>query len=162
MDITSVYNAMQAPFTAEIDENDKRRDIRPVSSGSRGDTVTFSDESRALAAELAAHKEIEQNRHTAVFARDPGSTVEEDREGDRTESASATGAASVPGDDAAGQIQALETKIKALMAQIMNIMQSALPPGEKMQQAQPFQQEINQLQAQIREIETLSRQENQA
>jgi len=67
--------------------------------------------------------------------------------GDEQEESTATAASSFVLDN-----EALEAKIKTLMTQLMNIMQSARPLEEKMQQAQPIQQEINKLPMRISEL----------
>ena len=78
---------------------------------------------------------------------------------EKAEELGRAGASSALGQSADDQTDALEAKIKALMDQLMNIMQSALPPQEKMQQAQPVQQQIGQLQMQINELKSQALQE---
>jgi hypothetical protein len=117
---------------------------------SRGDRVSFSDEGREKSEEFVK----------AQIAAKTGPPGMEDMD-----DASAAGGAdpsSALNESAEGQIQDLEAKIKALMDQLMNIMQSALPPEEKMQQAQPVQQQISQLQAQINELKVQMMKEKSA
>lgn len=109
-----------------------------------GDSVSISEEGRARAEELAkAMRDAEEN----TSGREAG--------GARTEGASAGGgsdASSAVGQSDEEQTQDLESKVKALMDQLMNIMQSSLSPEEKMQQAQPIQQMISQMQTQMQAL----------
>ena len=110
----------------------------------RGDRVSISEEGYEKAEELAKAKRAAKAGPLGM-----------DDAGEEAEGIAASAdaeASSALNNSAAEQSEGLEAKIKALQDQLMSIMQSALSPEEKTQQAQPIQQMISQLQMQMNEL----------
>jgi hypothetical protein len=155
MNIASVYSSPQAQQLAEINEDAKRRNTR-FASGSRGDTVSFSEEALALAAELATVKDIEANRRDPAGARNPGGDAEQEpsEEADPSESAASAGIGASSSDIDA-QIEKLKAQILQTAQQMNAVMSGPASPEEKMSRTQPLQQRINTLEQQIQELSAM-------
>jgi hypothetical protein len=140
MDSGSISNT---DYTQAIDPNAHFQKWASKKLHARGDYVSISDEGRAKAEELV-------NASVAAKQKLPGMEDAEDVQA--TNTAEGTDSASALNKSPEEQATDLEGKIKALMDQLMNIMQGPLQPQEKMQQAQPIQQQISQLQTQLNEL----------
>jgi hypothetical protein len=141
--IMGVSSVSGGGYSQSVDPNELFKSWADRTLRSRGDQAAISDEGRAKAEELAKVK------------RDAGKSLPgaEHMEDARAENAAGgEGASSARNTSPEDQAKDLEGKIKALMSRLMQIMQSALPPDEKMQQAQPIQQAISQLQTQLNEL----------
>ena len=136
-------------YVQGIDPNETFKQWTDKKPHTRGDYVSISDEGRIKAEEFAKAK-------TALQAKLPGT---EDPDEEQTEDISASAAVNKSPEEEARD---LETKIKALMDQLMNIMQGPASPEEKTQQAQPIQQQISQLQAQLNELKAQMQKEKAA
>ena len=139
MDIASIFGADSSQAIDPTEIFKKWADKKLHASG---DTVTISDEGRQKAEELAGSQKVGQ----AVL---PGMDDDEDDDEVQTKNISASingGTASSSGQD---DKSAIESEIKVLTDQLMNIMQGSLPEEAKIQQAQPIQEQISQLQMQL-------------
>jgi hypothetical protein len=131
-------------YTQAVDPNELFKTWADKKLRGSGDWVTISDEGREKADELAKVK-----RETMAGL--PGMENIEDAQAENSGNTNSSSAVSQSPEE---QMEDLEAKIKALMDQLMSIMQSALPLEQKMQQSQPIQQMISQLQVQLNEIKT--------
>jgi len=140
----SISNISESGYSQAVDPNQYFQQWASKKLHARGDYVNISDEGRDKAEELAKAKRDAK-------ARLPG-----------MEDAGETGSSSAVNMSPEEQAEGLEAKIKALMDQLVNIMQGPLPPEEKTQMAQPIQQAISQLQAQLNELKAQMLKEKQA
>jgi polyphosphate kinase 2 (PPK2 family) len=160
MDIASVYSSLQTQFTPEVDEDSKRRNARPAPSASRGDTVTLSDEGKALAAAMAARREIEENGESSSFEENPGGDAAE-QEADPAANAGGQSDASAT-DDIDAQIEKLVAQIQQTAQQMISIMSGAGAAGEKITRTAPLQERISGLEQQVHALEAQKRAEAMA
>jgi hypothetical protein len=160
MDIASVYSSLQTQFTSEVDEDSKRRNAKPASSASRGDTVDFSDEGKALAAEMAARREIEESEESSAFEENPGGDAEE-QEADLAANAGGQSDASAT-DDIDAQIEKLVAQIQQTAQQMSAVMSGSGAPEDKINRTAPLQERITGLEQQVHALEAQKRAEAMA
>ena len=147
MDISSIYSSdsLQSVDPSEIFKKWAGKKLHAGSGG--GDTVTISDEGLKLA----------QAQKTAqispLFGMDNVDTQADDMSADDTSSEEADFASDLSSSEQqTTETDEVEGKIAELTAQLTNIMQGPLPPEERTQQAEPIQQQIEQLEMELNEF----------
>ena len=153
----SISNISGDAYVQGVDPNEIFKKWADKKLHTRGDYVNISDEGRTKAEELAKAKTAAQTGLPDTEDLDEGQT-----EGMSASAGGKAGASSALNKSAEEEVKDLEAKIKALMDQLMNIMQGPASPEEKMQQAQPIQQQISQLQAQLNELKAQMQKEKAA
>ena len=152
MDVASAHSATRSPYLAELDEDARRRNTR-IPSGSRGDAVSFSEEALALAADLAAGKDVERNRQASAFERNPGDAAEE--EGGLTfgEPGAANAGIGASVSDIDAQIEKLKAQIQQLAQRMGAVMSGTGSPEEKNARSTALEERINALEQQMQELQ---------
>jgi DNA relaxase NicK len=122
----------------------------------RGDSVSISGQGREKAEELSRAKQSAK----PALADAAESDDEQAKSLAESLASSGEGAGASSSLDKSTEEEAsdMEKQIQALTDQLMAIMQGPLPPQEKMQQAQPIQQQIAALQMQINELKAQAKQ----
>ena len=159
MDISALFGGVYETQYAQGMSRDNRSKEAPSSRSSSYDTVTISEEAKALAAEMSARKAVE-DAQDSLFQRNPnGESGEEDVAGGGVE-----GGMSMPGSEEAigEQIEDLEAKIEKLNQQITAIMSGPGEPQEKMDRAQPLQQQVNTLTQELQALQAQLKKQSQS
>lgn len=158
MEISSSYNPLAAMYgtqslnaTEEIGANRKDSRDKAVSSSTlSGDTVSFSSEAMQMlaqaqtkAAEEASQQQAKQNN-----GQDQPAGEENAAQGQGNAKGGGGG-----GDSAGGsQTESIQAQIKALTAQVANIMSGPMPMEQKQTVSAPYQQQIQQLEQQLQQL----------
>ncbi|MCL1986126.1 MAG: FlxA-like family protein [Betaproteobacteria bacterium] len=150
MDISSISgsDSLQAVDPSEIFKKWAGKKLHAGSDG--GDTVTISEEGRKLA---QAQKTVQVS---PLLNMDDAETQADDITVDDASDASSEEAnfssALSSSEDQTSETDEIDEKITELTDQLVGIMQSPLPQEERMQQAEPIQQQIDQLEMQLNEL----------
>lgn len=163
MSVAALYGLMETQYAAEIEATRRRENSQKADGAprSRGDTVTISEEAKALAAEMAAAKQVEDPQQSGnSFERNPGGDAEEDERAREAEAAQQSASSSAS--NLEGRIKQIEQRIKQLGQQVTAIMNGPGTPESKLSQSMPFHNEINALQKELQELLAEMRQQEQA
>lgn len=142
MQITPVSSLYQASFEYDEELAEKRK--HPLSSGTgKGDTATFSEEGRLLAAAMASRKTLETGQ-----GEDAGNSSGESGK-DKNGPADGSGVAGLSGNDEDSmkkellkEIQRVEREVQDLGEELEGIMGAEMPFDEKLRLSQPVQKRL--------------------
>ena len=167
MNAISLYSMAESQYVAEIDAHRRRQDKAASDPKPKGDTVSFSEEGKALAAEMTAYKAVvDESENSSAFERNPGGDAAQDEAGLGRETAKGAGGAGASGapaaTDAAAQIEKLQARIKQLSQQVSSIMSGAGSLEAKVTQSAPLEQQIQGLEQQVQELLAQEREQTKA
>ena len=164
MNVSALYSALETQYAAEVAANRRRLEAneeKPSATRS-GDTVSLSEDGRALAAAMASGGQVEETEsQNNSFERNPGGDAEEDERAREAEKAEQQASASASS-GLEGRIKQIEQRIKQHGQQVTAIMNGPGTPESKISQSMPFQNEINSLQQELQELLAELKQQAQA
>ncbi len=152
MQVAALYAASQTQFIPEL-ETTSRNKTRAQAQESRGDTVQFSEEARALAAAMS-QRGVEEDQAASPFEREPQADSEQGEDSAKTSQA-------LPGsaEDTANKLSKVQSQIEKLGQQIQAILAGPGTPQEKMAKTQPLEERMHELMQEALDLERQAREQ---